>query len=118
MNNVLFEGTFFGVDLVITGWKLIGYLGVSMFGTRWFVQMAASHKHRRVTMPRIFWIMSLIGSVCLLGYFTFGKNDSVGILSNLFPAFVSGYNLFLDLKNPMLGLMPGSLPSHGEREHQ
>jgi lipid-A-disaccharide synthase-like uncharacterized protein len=41
--------------------------------------------------------MSLVGSVCLLAYFTFGKNDSVGILSNLFPACVAGYNLFLDI---------------------
>jgi lipid-A-disaccharide synthase-like uncharacterized protein len=31
-----------------------------------------------------------------LSYFVFGKNDSVGIISNLFPAFIAGYNLFLD----------------------
>jgi lipid-A-disaccharide synthase-like uncharacterized protein len=37
--------------------------------------------------------------VLLLGYFTFGKNDSVGILSNLFPVWVSGYNLILDLRH-------------------
>jgi lipid-A-disaccharide synthase-like uncharacterized protein len=29
----------------------------------------------------------------------FGKNDSVGILSNLFPLFVALYNLYLDIKN-------------------
>jgi lipid-A-disaccharide synthase-like uncharacterized protein len=28
-----------------------------------------------------------------------GKNDSVGILSNLFPAGVAGYNLYLDLRH-------------------
>jgi hypothetical protein len=33
----------------------------------------------------------------LLGYFTFSdKSDSVGLLSNLFPAAVAGYNLFLE----------------------
>jgi lipid-A-disaccharide synthase-like uncharacterized protein len=47
-------------------------------------------------MPRTFWYMSLMGSVCLLSYFVFGKNDSVGILSNLFPLFVAAYNLALD----------------------
>ena len=36
-------------------------------------------------MPRIFWIMSVLGSALLLSYFIWGKNDSVGVLSNLFP---------------------------------
>jgi lipid-A-disaccharide synthase-like uncharacterized protein len=43
--------------------------------------------------------MSISGSLLLLAYFTFGKNDSVGILSNLFPAGVAAYNLYLDLAN-------------------
>jgi lipid-A-disaccharide synthase-like uncharacterized protein len=48
-------------------------------------------------MPRMFWYMSLTGSILVLSYFTLGKNDSVGIISNLFPAFVAAYNLWLDL---------------------
>jgi len=43
--------------------------------------------------------MSVLGSISLLSYFIFGKNDSVGILSNLFPSFVACYNLYLDLKS-------------------
>jgi lipid-A-disaccharide synthase-like uncharacterized protein len=43
--------------------------------------------------------MSISGSLLLLSYFIFGKNDSVGILSNLFPACGAIYNLFLDLRN-------------------
>ena len=35
----------------------------------------------------------------LVSYFTFGKNDSVGILSNAFPALVSVYNLVIDLRH-------------------
>lgn len=42
--------------------------------------------------------MSIAGSLLLLSYFTFGKIDSVGILSNLFPLGIAFYNLFLDLK--------------------
>ncbi|MGB0344462.1 MAG: lipid-A-disaccharide synthase N-terminal domain-containing protein, partial [Coraliomargarita sp.] len=56
-------------------------------------------REQKVTMPRLFWIMSLAGSLCLISYFTLGKNDSVGILSNLFPTFVAAYNLMLDLRN-------------------
>jgi len=82
---------------IVTPWKLIGYAGVVLFGGRWFVQLIASHMKKKPTFPQLFWYMSLSGSVCLLAYFTFGKNDSVGILSNLFPACVAGYNLFLDI---------------------
>ena len=85
--------------LTITPWKLIGYLGVALFAGRWFVQVFYSRRHGRPVVPTVFWMMSISGSLLLLSYFTFGKNDSVGILSNLFPAGVAGYNLVLDLRH-------------------
>jgi lipid-A-disaccharide synthase-like uncharacterized protein len=95
MNQVLL--TAFGVT--ITPWKLVGYLGVALFAGRWFVQLYYSRKLRRPVVPTVFWVMSISGSLLLLSYFVFGKNDSVGILSNLFPAGIAGYNLYLDLAN-------------------
>jgi lipid-A-disaccharide synthase-like uncharacterized protein len=95
MNQVLL--TAFG--LTITPWKLIGYLGVGLFAGRWFVQLYYSRKLRRPVVPTVFWLMSISGSILLLSYFTFGKNDSVGILSNLFPALVALYNLYLDVRH-------------------
>ncbi|MFO7304287.1 MAG: lipid-A-disaccharide synthase N-terminal domain-containing protein [Gammaproteobacteria bacterium] len=92
MDQVL--GHVFGVT--ITGWKIVGYLGVFLFAGRWLVQVAATHVRGRPVIPRTFWIMSLAGSVLLLSYFIFGRNDSVGVLSNLFPALVALYNLVLD----------------------
>jgi lipid-A-disaccharide synthase-like uncharacterized protein len=85
--------------LVITPWKLVGYLGVTLFAGRWFVQLYASRTHGRPVLPRMFWYMSTSGSVMLLLYFIFGKNDSVGILSNLFPLFIALYNLRLDIRS-------------------
>ena len=76
-----------------TTWKVVGYIGMGLFTSRWFVQMYYTRKHRRVVMPMAFWWLSVSGSALLLTYFIFGKNDSVGILSNLFPVFVSTYNL-------------------------
>lgn len=99
MHEVLFEFSFFGQPVVITMWKIIGYFGVLLFGSRWLVQLWASSRKKQVVMPRLFWYMSLTGSVCLLSYFIWGKNDSVGILANLFPAMVAAYNLFLDITN-------------------
>ena len=95
MNEVLFNIHTIGV----TPWKLVGYLGVLLFTSRWFVQMVATKRHGRVHMPRAFWWLSVAGSLMLVSYFTFGKNDSVGVLSNLFPAFVAIYNLAVDFRH-------------------
>ena len=87
-------GYFLGISLNVG--KLIGYTGVFLFSGRWFLQVAASHISSKPVFPRAFWYMSLAGSLLVLFYFVFGKNDSVGILANLFPFLVAAYNLFLD----------------------
>jgi len=90
----------------LTPWKMVGFAGTLMFTSRWFVQLYYTRKYKRVVMPLSFWWLSVCGSVLLLAYFVFGKNDSVGILSNFFPVFVSVYNLIVHLrhrKNSMTG---------------
>lgn len=52
---------------------------------------------RRV-VPAVFWPMGILGSLLLLSNFALGKNDSVGILPNLFPAAVTGYDQNLDFR--------------------
>ena len=94
MDLVIFS--FMGI--VLTPWKIIGFLGVALFGSRWLVQIYISRKLKKPSLNRAFWIMSLLGSIFLLIYFIFGKNDSVGILSNAFPTVVSLYNLYLDIR--------------------
>lgn len=77
-------------------WKAVGFLGVILFASRWIVQLFASRRSGRPVVPRSFWWLSLLGSLLCLSYFIFGKNDAVGIVSYLFPAFISLYNLLLD----------------------
>jgi lipid-A-disaccharide synthase-like uncharacterized protein len=96
MDRVIAEFYFFGQEWIITPWKLVGYAGVGLFTARWIVQVVASHSRGKSHFPRLFWYLSLAGSLLLLCYFTFGRNDSVGILSNLFPACIAGYNLILE----------------------
>ena len=107
MHDVI--GSSLGVTL--TPWKVVGYLGLALFSCRWLVQLYASRVEGRPTVPRMFWYMSVTGSALLLAYFTWGKNDSVGILSNLFPALIAIYNLYLDLR----GARPASRSRHGGR---
>ncbi|KAA2284696.1 lipid-A-disaccharide synthase N-terminal domain-containing protein [Arenimonas fontis] len=86
--------------LHITPWKLIGYTGALMFGGRWLVQFIASRRARKPVIPRMFWYMSLLGSVMTLSYFMFSaKQDSVGVLQNLFPTFTAAYSLWLDIRH-------------------
>jgi len=69
----------------VTGWKLVGYVGVFMFTARWFVQMLASRRAGKPTVPRLFWFLSMLGSLLCLTYFVFGKNDSVAFSDISFP---------------------------------
>ena len=69
--------------IVITGWKLIGYTGALMFGGRWLVQFIASKRAGKPVMPRVFWYMSILGSLMTLCYFLFSsKQDSVGVITS------------------------------------
>jgi lipid-A-disaccharide synthase-like uncharacterized protein len=44
-----------------------------------------------------------MGSAMVTAYFIWGKNDSVGVLTNLLPASVAIYNLVMDIKNGRTG---------------
>ncbi|WP_146909778.1 lipid-A-disaccharide synthase N-terminal domain-containing protein [Arenimonas daejeonensis] len=81
-------------------WKLIGLTGALMFGGRWLVQFLVSRKHGKPVIPRAFWYMSLAGSAMTLSYFVFSqKQDAVGVVQNLFPAFTAAYSLWLDIRH-------------------
>lgn len=89
-------GNFFGVT--VTAWKLVGFLGALMFAGRWLIQAWATRRAGKPTIPRSFWIISLMGSAMVTSYFIWGKNDAVGVLTNLLPASVAFYNLVMDIK--------------------
>ena len=88
-----------GFGIHPTPWKIIGLVGALMFGGRWLVQFVASRRMGKPVIPRAFWYMSIVGSLMTLAYFVFGKNDAVGILQNLFPAFTAIYSLVLDIRH-------------------
>lgn len=100
MNVMDQQITWLGVTgLHLTPWKLIGLAGASMFALRWFVQLVASRRAGRVVIPRLFWYMSLCGSLMALSYFLFSsKQDAVGVLQNLLPAITAAYSLHLDIR--------------------
>jgi lipid-A-disaccharide synthase-like uncharacterized protein len=85
-------------NVVITPWKLVGYLGVLLFAGRWVVQVLATRRQGKPVIPSTFWLMSVVGSSLLCAYFIWGKNDSVGLISNLFPMGVAVFNMVMDAR--------------------
>ena len=49
-------------------WYAVGFGGQIAFGSRFYVQWLASERARRSVIPRIFWYLSLFGSLLLLSY--------------------------------------------------
>jgi len=95
------DGQVLGWDthFVLTVWKIYGFTGLTMFTSRWFVQLYASRKAGRPVLNRMFWVLSLLGSLILLTYAFLGpKQDFVFVLSYLFPSVVAAYNLYLDVR--------------------
>ena len=111
MDEVLFDFMLFGTPVVVTAWKIIGVFGASMFASRWLVQGYYSRKAGKPVTPRIFWIMSIIGSLMTLSYFVFSaKRDMVGVLQNIFPSTVAVYMLWLDLTHEKKTAMAAAQP--------
>jgi lipid-A-disaccharide synthase-like uncharacterized protein len=89
---------FFGLELAVHPWKIVGWTGNLIFGTRFLLQWIATERAGRSIIPRSFWVVSSIGSLCLLSYFTFYQKDSVGILSVAFPLPIYLRNLYLQCR--------------------
>ncbi|MGE5608097.1 MAG: lipid-A-disaccharide synthase N-terminal domain-containing protein [Bacillota bacterium] len=75
-------------------WKIIGFSGIGIFGTRFIFQWLYSEKHKEVRIPVIFWWQSLIGTLLCLAYFV-RQQDSVGVAGYLFNIIPYTRNLML-----------------------
>ena len=76
------DGRFLGIEWNV--WKVIGWIGNAAFFGRFFVQWYASEKQKRVVVPVAFWWLSLLGSILLLLYALFYRQDSVFIFAYAF----------------------------------
>jgi lipid-A-disaccharide synthase-like uncharacterized protein len=75
-------------------WKGVGYLGMALFFSRFFVQWLYSEKHKESKVPVIFWWQSLAGAFLMLMY-SLRQQDSVYILGYLFTVIPYTRNLVL-----------------------
>lgn len=85
--------------VAVTGWKLIGWTGALCFGLRWAVQVWHRKRTKETSLPPSFWWISVAGAGMTLAYFTFAQPDSVGVLQNLVPLLLAGWNLGMDRRD-------------------
>ena len=78
----------------INAWVILGFIGQSMFGSRFFVQWIISEKRGESVIPEIFWYLSMGGSAILLTYAIYRRD----------PVFIMGQcsGLFVYIRNVML----------------
>jgi lipid-A-disaccharide synthase-like uncharacterized protein len=67
------------LDNVPAGWLLVGFLGQSLFTSRFIVQWVASEIQKKSVVPQAFWWLSLAGGATLLAY-ALHRGDLVFIL--------------------------------------
>ena len=75
-------------------WLAVGLLGNVVFFSRFLVQWLASERAGTSYVPRVFWHLSLIGSVFLLVY-ALHRRDPIFVLAYLPNGFVYLRNLAL-----------------------
>jgi lipid-A-disaccharide synthase-like uncharacterized protein len=76
-------------------WIIFGFLGQICFSMRFIIQWLYSEKKKKSLIPISFWYFSLIGSVILFIYATFGTKDVVISIGQAFGLFVYTRNLIL-----------------------
>ena len=65
-------------------WTVIGWLANAVFSSRFFVQWYATEKRKQVTVPALFWWLSLTGSLLFLAYAVFYDHHHVIIFAYAF----------------------------------
>jgi len=75
-------------------WFALGMAGQAIFFSRFLVQWIASERAGKSYIPRIFWWLSLAGSMLLLGY-AIHRKDAVFVLGQAFGWVVYARNLVL-----------------------
>src|SRR5258707_12231314 len=89
----------------VAAWYAVGFLGQLTFGSRFFVQWIASERARRVTIPKLFWYLSLLGGVALFAYALHRRDPGFAV--------GQGLGLICYLRNLVLGAsaQPAHAPS-------
>jgi len=99
--------------LHLTVWDYIGFFGEALFFSRFVVQWIATERKGRVTVPVLFWYLSILGSIVLLIY-SFHEKNPVFALAFFLNIAIYLRNLYFVYRRPP---MPETVDPPG-REHE
>ena len=74
-------------------WKIVGFGGQALFGSRFLVQWIATERRRQSVVPTAVWYLSLCGGLTLLSY-AISINDPVFVTGQSFGVLVYARNLW------------------------
>ena len=75
-------------------WLIIGFIGQTIFASRFLIQWVVSERASRSIIPNIFWWISLAGSLTLLSY-AIHKQDPVFIVGQSCGFLIYSRNIYL-----------------------
>ena len=75
-------------------WIIIGFIGQTVFASRFLIQWIVSERASKSIIPNIFWWISIIGSMILLSY-AIHKEDPVFIVGQSCGFLIYSRNLYL-----------------------
>ena len=81
-------------------WLIIGFIGQTIFASRFLIQWVVSERASKSIIPNIFWWISLAGSMVLLSY-AIHKEDPVFIVGQGAGLFIYSRNLYLIRKRSL-----------------
>ena len=79
-------------------WLIIGFIGQTIFASRFLIQWIVSERASKSIIPNIFWWISIVGSLILLSY-AIHKQDPVFIVGQSCGFLIYSRNLFLIRQN-------------------
>lgn len=85
------------ISFLLNPWIIIGFFGQFLFFMRFIVQWLASEKRGRVVIPKMFWYLSIAGTLVILAYSVHIK-DIVFIIAQILSLFIYARNIMLERK--------------------
>ena len=79
-------------------WLIIGFIGQTIFASRFLIQWIVSERASKSIIPNIFWWISIVGSLILLSY-AIHKQDPVFIVGQSCGFLIYSRNLYLIWKD-------------------
>lgn len=76
-------------------WTLWGITAQALFFSRFIIQWYLSEKEGKVVIPKIFWVISLIGSLMVLTY-ALVRRDFVFLVTGVLQIILYSRNLMLN----------------------